>query len=130
MEIKDKKGHVLAKLIKRSQHSVDKNFHTKNDEELQVANFKLKKEETILRHYHPNQKRIINTTSEVIIVESGKIELDIYDNTHEFIDSFELNKGDIGILIDGGHGIKIIEDCEFVEVKQGPYDEKTDKIRF
>ena len=130
MDIKDKNGNILAKSIISNQHKGEKNFHTKNVEELQVANFMLQKEDIILRHYHPNQKRSINTTSEVIVVQSGTLEVDIYDKNHEFVDSFELNEGDIGILIDGGHGIKIIEDCKFVEVKQGPYDEKTDKVRF
>ena len=98
--------------------------------DIKDMHFMLQKEDIILRHCHPNQKRSINTTSEVIVVQSGTLEVDIYDKNHEFVDSFELNEGDIGILIDGGHGIKIIEDCKFVEVKQGPYDEKTDKVRF
>jgi hypothetical protein len=30
----------------------------------------------------------------------------------------------------GGHGLKLLEESKFIEVKQGPYDEKTDKVRF
>ena len=55
MEILDKKGKLLAKLIKDKKHSLDKNFFTEDNEELQVASFNLKKEETIIRHYHPNK---------------------------------------------------------------------------
>ena len=43
MEILDKKGKLLAKFIKHKKHSVNKNFFTKNEEELQVASFNLKK---------------------------------------------------------------------------------------
>jgi hypothetical protein len=30
----------------------------------------------------------------------------------------------------GGHGFEILEDCLFIEVKQGPFVEGEDKIRF
>ena len=130
MEILDKKGKLLAKFIRHKKHSVDKNFFTENKEELQVASFNLKKDETIIRHYHPKQDRVIKTTSEVIIIKTGVLQIDIYDDSHEFIDNFILEDGDIAILISGGHGLKVINDCEFIEVKQGPYNESTDKTRF
>ena len=130
MEIIDKKGTVLSKFIKHKKNSVDKNFFTENEEELQVAGFNLKKDEIIIRHYHPNQDRTIKTTSEVIIVKTGMLQVDIYDDSHNFIEKFILEDGDIAILISGGHGLSVIDDCEFIEVKQGPYNESTDKIRF
>ena len=34
------------------------------------------------------------------------------------------------LLSKGGHGFKILQECEIIEVKQGPYDPKSDKIRF
>ena len=33
-------------------------------------------------------------------------------------------------LVDGGHEIEILEDSNFIEVKQGPYFEEKDKTRF
>jgi hypothetical protein len=41
-----------------------------------------------------------------------------------------LNKGDVILLADGGHGFKMIEDSEIIEVKQGPYAGELDKERF
>ena len=41
-----------------------------------------------------------------------------------------LNKGDVILLSEGGHGFRVIEECEMYEVKQGPYDETNDKTRF
>ena len=38
--------------------------------------------------------------------------------------------GNMLILIRGGHGLKILDDAKFIEVKQGPYDESIDKVRF
>ena len=33
-------------------------------------------------------------------------------------------------MVSGGHGIKIDDDCKFIEVKQGPYSDTADKVRF
>ena len=41
-----------------------------------------------------------------------------------------LNKGDIILLIDGGHGFKIMEDAVIMEIKQGPYVGIEDKEHF
>ena len=38
-----------------------------------------------------------------------------------------INKGDIIILFEGGHGFKILEKSKIIEVKQGPYVEGKDK---
>ena len=41
-----------------------------------------------------------------------------------------LIKDDILILIKGAHGFKVLEPCDILEIKQGPYNKKRDKIRF
>ena len=41
-----------------------------------------------------------------------------------------MSSGESIILVSGGHGIEIIEDSKFIEIKQGPYKEEADKIRF
>ena len=41
-----------------------------------------------------------------------------------------LKTGDVILLADGGHGFEMIEETEMIEVKQGPYLEEEDKIRF
>ena len=38
-----------------------------------------------------------------------------------------IKKDDIIILNSGGHGFKVIETVEMIEVKQGPYNIKSDK---
>ena len=39
-------------------------------------------------------------------------------------------KGDIILLAAGGHGFKMIQPAEIVEIKQGPYAGAMDKVRF
>ena len=34
------------------------------------------------------------------------------------------------LLVHGGHGFKVIEDVEMIEVKQGPFSVVKDKIKF
>ena len=39
-------------------------------------------------------------------------------------------KNEIVILMGGGHGFKMMNNCKFIEVKQGPYDARKDKNKF
>ena len=48
----------------------------------------------------------------------------------DIVNEVKLLKGDTVALISGGHEMKIKKDSKFVEVKQGPYDPNTDKVRF
>ena len=41
-----------------------------------------------------------------------------------------LNEKDIVMLVEGGHGFKVIKDVEMLEVKQGPYNHTKDKVKF
>ena len=41
-----------------------------------------------------------------------------------------LKKNDIILLLTGGHGFKVLKNCKFIEVKQGPYNAKKDKYKF
>ena len=130
MNITDE-GVILATIIKGSDDvKTKKNFYTNNQDEFQVASFNLDKDEVIDRHYHPSQIRTVIKTSEVIIVQEGSIILTLYNKGLEKVDDVILNRGDIAILIDGGHELKMESDCKFIEVKQGPYDEHKDKKRF
>ena len=130
MKIYDKNDELLALLLDFNKIEDSKYFATENSQELQVASFKLNKDEEILRHIHPPQDRNIKTTSEVIIVLEGEIEFSIYDEELEFCESGVAKKGNLLALFKGGHGLKVLNDTKFLEVKQGPYDEEIDKTRF
>ena len=90
----------------------------------------MNKDEVIEKHFHPNQHRNIKNTSEVLVLLDGSIEVTIYDDNLELVASQIINSGDTVALMSGGHGLKLLEESKFIEVKQGPYDEKTDKVRF
>ena len=110
--------------------SSGKNFITNDESEFQVASFLLDEQEIIEKHIHPNQERKILNTSEVLILLEGEIEVTIYDKDLNFVTSRTIVSGDTVALMSGGHGLEIKEKSKFIEVKQGPYDEETDKVRF
>jgi|TARA_B100001094_G_C17954605_1_gene682330 quercetin dioxygenase-like cupin family protein len=130
MKIFDNNSNLLAIIIREEEIHDGKNFFTENQSEFQIASFSLDGQTTIERHHHPNQNRKITGTSEVLIVIKGKMEFEIYDKNLELVTTEIIGSGEAVALISGGHGIKILEDTKFFEVKQGPYIEKIDKKRF
>ena len=130
MKILDQEENLLAYIIRFEDIKEGKNFITSNDAEFQLASFNLSDDTVIERHYHPKQERKIKYTNEVLIVLDGELEVDIYDNEKNHIQTVNLKSLDTIALIDGVHGISFNSQTKFIEVKQGPYNEKTDKKRF
>ena len=52
------------------------------------------------------------------------------DKEKNYAFSSILEQGDVILLADGGHGFKMLEDSEIIEIKQGPYSGDKDKVRF
>jgi hypothetical protein len=46
------------------------------------------------------------------------------------LESRILESGDIILLASAGHGFEVLDEVEMYEVKQGPYVEKEDKVKF
>lgn len=130
MKIYDEEKNLIALLIVKDEIKEGTNFETTKDHEFQIGSFSLSKNTVIENHVHLNQNRRVIKTSEVLVVLEGEMEVTIFNNNQEYIDIVTVRAGDTIALLSGGHGIKINEDCKFVEVKQGPYVEEKDKIRF
>ena len=63
-------------------------------------------------------------------IKEGKVRADIYDNEKNYLESKILEKGDVILFTDGGHGFTFLEDTQMVEIKQGPFAGPNDKTRF
>ena len=85
MNIYDNEQNLLAVLIDTKKNNDTKNFYTSNDLDIQVASFNLSSQDVIERHFHYSQNRNIKTTSEVIYLQSGKIEVEIYDINKKYM---------------------------------------------
>ena len=46
------------------------------------------------------------------------------------VTKLELKAGDSLLLTGGGHGFDVLEECQLIEVKQGPYLGMDDKVKF
>lgn len=106
------------------------NFFTNNNLSQQVAYLNHKKGHIIQPHLHKRRLKKIYDTSEVLVILDGSLKVDFYNNKRKYLFSKILSKNDIIILLTYGHGFKILKNCKFIEVKQGPYDSKKDKFKF
>ena len=67
---------------------------------------------------------------EVLLIKSGRVRVDFYDDAQQYLESRILEAGDVILLAFGGHGFEMLESSEIIEVKQGPYAGEADKTRF
>ena len=84
----------------------------------------------VARHLHKPLQRQLTGTSEVLVLRKGRCIMDVYNNEKVLVASRELYEGDIMLMVDGGHGFRMLEDTVFLEVKQGPYTGIDEKERF
>lgn len=105
-------------------------FFTPDDFSQQVGYMNRPKGYVIAPHVHNIIPRNVELTQEVLVVRSGKVRVDFYDDNQAYLESRVIEAGDIILLAHGGHGFEILEQAEIVEVKQGPYCGERDKIRF
>lgn len=128
-EIKNKK-ELLAIIISNKYTAEGIHFFTPNEFSQQLAFMKHPAGKIISPHVHNPVPREIQFTKEVLFIRKGKLRVDFYDDSQNYLTSRFLETGDVILLAKGGHGFEVIEDLEMFEVKQGPYAGEMDKIRF
>ena len=105
-------------------------FFTSKETTQQFGYMKHKKNHIIQPHLHNKRLTKILFTTEVIILLKGSLRVDFYDNKKKYLFSKKIKKGEIIMLVSGGHGFKVLSDVEMIEVKQGPYSLSADKEKF
>ena len=133
MELVDQivfEGRILAYIIPGASRPNGTVFLTPPEDKQQVGFIVYPSGGTIARHVHKRFRREIEGTSEVLVVRSGRCEVDIYSPDRKLVETKLLEAGDVLVLVEGGHGFRILEDTVFLEVKQGPYIGVDDKERF
>ena len=123
-------GLLLAVLLRTHYQAEGIQFFTPDDFSQQLAYMKRDKGYVIQPHIHNSVPRTVDFTKEVLFIKSGKVQVDFYDDEKKYIESRQLNAGDVLLLAYGGHGFKMLETSEIIEVKQGPYAGDNDKTRF
>jgi len=123
-------GKLLSIIIRTSYQSDGIRFFTPDDFSQQLAYMSREKNYVISPHVHNIVQRDVNLTQEVLLIKSGKVRVDYYDDDKNYLESKILNQGDVVLLAYGGHGFEMLEDSEIIEIKQGPYVGEMDKVRF
>lgn len=124
-------NNLLLAIIIRSDYKKEGIEFFTNDNDSQQLGYMNRPEGYIIPpHRHNIVPRAVHLTQEVLFIKSGKVRVDFYDNDQNYIQSSVLEKGDVILLSDGGHGFKMLENSEIIEVKQGPYCGERDKLRF
>ena len=122
----------LFALIVRGKYRKKKgiNFFTDNNSIQQFGYMNHRKNHIIKPHLHKKQTRKLLGTSEVILLLKGILRVDFYSNKKKYLFSKILKEKDIIMLVHGAHGFKVIKNIEMIEIKQGPFISKMDKIKF
>jgi hypothetical protein len=120
----------LYALILRSNYQKNGiEFLTPSKLSQQIALIKHKKGYTVTPHINKKIIYKIQTASEVLYIIKGKIKLDLFSSAQKFICSIILETGELISLVEGGHGIEILEDTKMIEIKQGPFINNKYKIQ-
>jgi uncharacterized protein YjlB len=113
---------VLAKYIPESEWKDGLQFHSNDDQFVQVGTWKYNAGKQLLSHIHNKVDRVVSRTHEVLYVKKGRLVAYIFDLDGKLIVDIELSTGDTLILLECGHGYTILEeDTQVLEVKNGTY---------
>ena len=124
------KGEVLALILRAGYRAEGIRFFTPDHFSQQLAYMNRPQGYVIPPHVHNPVVREVHFTKEVLLIRSGRLRVDFYDDEKNYLESRVLSQGDVLLLASGGHGFEMLEPCEIVEVKQGPYAGDADKTRF
>lgn len=125
-----KDDHVLAIIIRRNFSHPGVYFVTPNEYSQQMAYISHPAGKVITPHVHQPVVREVLHTQEVLFIKRGRLRVDFYDESKVYVESSVLEEGDLILLASAGHGFEVLEEVEMYEVKQGPYAEQADKVRF
>jgi len=122
---------LIAIIIPHDFHKDGVEFFSPKEFSQQLGYMRHPKGYKIQPHIHKLVVREIKYTQEVLLLKSGKIQVNFYSDRKKYIGKEELVAGDVILLASGGHGFVFLEESELIEIKQGPYISfKVDKERF
>lgn len=123
-------GRILAIIVRSTYRRDGIEFFTPDDFSQQLAFMRHGPGKVIDPHVHNPVERSVKLTQEVLVIRSGKLRVDFFDDACEYLESRVLGPGDVVLLAAGGHGFEVLEELEMFEIKQGPFAGDADKTRF
>jgi hypothetical protein len=129
-EVVEHNGATLAMILRAGFRASGIQFFTPNEFSQQLAYMNRARGYSIPPHVHNPVPRNVLYTNEVLLIKSGRVRVDFFDDHREYLHSRIVSAGDVLLLVGGGHGFFMLEDSEMIEIKQGPYAGDNDKTRF
>ena len=128
--IRDSENNIVSIIVRNDFEKEGVSFFTPDFFSQQLAFMRHPTNKAISPHVHNPVSREVLFTKEVLFIKKGKLRVDFYDEDKNYLESKILVSGDVILLACGGHGFKVLEEVQMIEVKQGPYAGDKDKTRF
>ena len=127
--IDDAKGKRLSEVIHSNEKISKTTFFSNPNSAFQFGFVSHQKGYEEKAHYHKRVEKKIFDVSQVLFVQKGKVIVDFYNEDKTKIIEVNLNRGDAINIIRGIHRIRVLEDCQCLTVKQGPFiSDEMDKV--
>ncbi|MES2999088.1 MAG: hypothetical protein V4787_00225 [Pseudomonadota bacterium] len=123
-------GVLYAIIVRHDFQKPGVHFFTPGDFSQQLGSMSHPTGHRIDPHVHREVVRNVRRTQEVLLIRRGRLRVDFYDEQRVNIGCRTLDAGDVMLLVQGGHGFEVLEACDMIEIKQGPYLGDEDKVRF
>ena len=114
-------GRTVAIVVRSDSEVGDLRFFTPKECPLQLGVMVHDAGYEIKPHVHKPVEKVIKERGEMLRVDYGKVDVDLYAKNCDRLKTVRLGEGDIILLISGGHGLRFPEKARLTEVKQGPY---------
>ena len=134
VEVDGPNGLLAILLFREYTDGLGVKFLTDAQDPQQLAYIHYAQGHYVEQHVHNRRERMVDRTSEVLIIRKGMIQLGIYTTEGIHVKTRNLGAGDVAMLLDGGHCVRAMTEVEMVEIKQGPYlgkdkDKRSLKVR-
>jgi mannose-6-phosphate isomerase-like protein (cupin superfamily) len=123
-------GTLLAVVLRHQFREPGTHFFTPDDLSQQLGFLNLPEGQVIEPHTHAEAPRTVVRTQEALVILRGRLRVDLYSKDCSYLESRILEAHDTVLLVAGGHGFKVLDAVEMLEIKLGPYLGQAERVRF
>jgi len=127
--IHDEAGPI-ALIVRAGCNPGKSTFFTSPDMDQQLGLVIHPKGAVIHPHDHHAEPRTLHSCPECLIVRRGRCEMTLFNRKRLQLSTHVLEPWDVVLILAGGHGFRMIEDCEIIETRAGTFPGDAGKVRF